>query len=156
MQKTNDRNLFLNNKFKKYYLIISIVICLFWVAISSILKLIGNNFLFNEVFFPYYNAMLIILLIVGMIIDEKIRKYPGIIVTLGTSIYCFSFIYMCTIDKNLTIPIVYIINIAISYIIFKYVYPKIIVIKNANKVFNTVYIIIVLSITLFIGMYYMI
>lgn len=156
LDKIEKRNeLFINAAFKKWYLIITCAICLLWVVIAFVLTIFNVEFIKKEIFNIYYNAIIIVLVIVGMIIDEKVRKNPGVIVTIGTSIYCFSYIALCSLNygfSKVIYPLIFICIIGLSYVVYKKIYPSIIVVKNMNKVFNTIYLIVLLSITLLIGM----
>lgn len=150
----NKNGLMFNSKFKKMYCFITFGICIFWILLVTVLNLFGNEFMFKNIFYTYYNALFIVLLIVGMIIDEKIRKYPGFITTIGTAVYSLCYIYLCCFRTNIFLVVLYVVNGVLSYLIYKYIYPKIIVTKNGNKIFNTIYLIIILTITLILGMYY--
>lgn len=151
MLKEKDE-LFLNYKFKKMYLIVTLLICMIWIVIMSIFNFIDVDILNGDNFFAYYNAFLVIFIITGMIVDEKIRKYPGLIVTFGTSVYCFSYVYICCLRGSFSFwVLLFLVNIYISYLVYKKIYPVIVVMKNGAKLFNTIYLIIILLITIVVG-----
>ncbi len=146
---------FLNGKFKKFYFIITISICLLWLAIALVLRLFKVDLINNDIFYIYYNAFIIVFLIAGMIIDEKIRKYPGLIVLIGTSIYCFVYVSLCSIGGtyvNVIVSFIFLLNVLLSYILYKRVYPLIVISKNKVKIFNTFYLIIMLTLSIIVGM----
>ncbi len=159
MQKRKE-NVFLSPKFKKLYVGLSCGLTMLITMILFIMMLAGNNVAqSNGSVFTYCTALMLIIVVVGMIIDESIRKYPGLIITFCTSIYTFSYILICFMKGGAsTVGYVmlagYALFIGISYLIYSKFYPILVVGEKYVKLFNTLYLIIVLMVTIVIGFMY--
>lgn len=158
--QNQKNNVFLNPKFKKLYAITSCGLFLLIALVLLIMMLCGNNVAKdNSEIFTYCTALLFILSGLGMFIDESIRKIPGMIIIVCTAIYSFSYIVVCFLKGDPSIfgyvlLGVYSCFIGISYIIYKNVYPIVLVKEKGVKLFNTVYLLILLTVTIVAGFMY--
>ncbi|MFI3329722.1 MAG: hypothetical protein R3Y05_04475 [bacterium] len=151
-----SNELFLGPAFKKWYIIITVVICLLWTLVSFGTYLFGNNNLLSADLFGYYNAFLVVFVVTGMIIDEKIRKYPGLVITIVSAIYYFCYIVLCMLRADCSLmsvmfSIAFLLYIGCSYLIYKFIIPRIVVLKYGPPIFNTTYLMITLTVTLVLG-----
>lgn len=159
MQKPKE-SLFLSPKFKKIYII---VVCSLWITsflIFSMLSLFGSDFVStNDNVYSYSTALFLVLVVMGMLVDESIRKYPGIIVSVVTAIQSFCYISICILKGGYSIAgiimqICFALYIIIAFLIYKYIYQMLVVKKNAVKIFNTLYLMLIVLITVGIGSFY--
>lgn len=153
-------NVLLSPKFKKLFFIVSCSFTMVITLVFWLLSINGDNYVAdNEYVFSYCTVLMFIFVVIGMIIDEKIRKYPGLLVTIGSSIYAFSFICICVIEGGYSISglimiLLFLLNITLSFIIYKWIYPKIVVGEKYIKLFNTFYLIVLIVVALTFGMFY--
>lgn len=159
MQKKKESLLF-SPKFKKMYIVITCCLWLLANIIFNVLYLFNNNVVASsDIVYSYSTALFLVFVVLGMIVDESIRKYPGIIVTLCTSVYSFSYVNICVLKagyglSGAFILLFFALYIVVSFLIYKYIYPKVVVRKNAVKWFNTLYLIFVVLMSIGIGSFY--
>lgn len=156
----NESQKVLGPKFKFYFfaitVIFSAVICL-WV--NTIKLLDGDLSDISADLYPYSLCILFIFVIAGMILDEYIRKYPGFLVLIGTSIYTLCYIGIAIAfggysSVGFVILLMYLLFVGVSVLLYKYFYPLLVVKNKHVKIFNTCYLVIVLLITISIGTIY--
>lgn len=158
MQKKKE-NVFLSPKHKIVYLIASSILSFLVLFILGGLTISGNDLVStNSAIFSYCTALYLLLVIFAMLIDEAIKKYPGLLVLCASALYSFVYVCICFIKGGQTITgyiIVsfYFVYIGLSYLIYKHFYPAI-VLKEKNKVFNTMYLIVFLMVTIVFGFMY--
>lgn len=153
-------NVLLSPRFKKLFLILSCSFTLIISLVFALLSIGGNNYVAdNDYVFSYCTVLMLVFVVIGMVIDEKIRKYPGLLVTIGSAIYSFSFICICVIKggcsiEGLIMVLLFFLNILLSFIIYKWIYPEIVIRDKYIKLFNTLYLIFIVLVTLTFGMIY--
>lgn len=158
MVKKKDE-LFLNGKFKKTYAIATIFVSIVFAIFCFVLSAINSSFIENEYLFSYTTCFYFVFIIGGLILDEKIRKYPGLVVVIGSACYSLSYMVFAVCKGGLSTlgiiyTIIYLLFMGLSFVIFKYLYPKIVVMRNGQKIFNTGYLMIIVSITFILGTLY--
>lgn len=154
----NSKGLFIGPGFKKWFIISTVSTSLIWTLITFILYLCGNNVLVSTTsqIFAYYNAVIIILTILSLILDEKIRKYPGLLSTICMSLFNFCYIFLCAIrgdfsSRGVILAACYFFYIGCAFLIYKFIIPLIIVKKRGLQIFNFIYLMIILNVTIVLG-----
>lgn len=158
MQKRTEK-VFLTPKHKIIFMGVTCGLSILVVIILCILTLIGNDLVIsNSAIFSYCTALYLLFVVFAMVIDEAIKKYPGLLVSIAVSIYSFCYIIICFIKGGqstlgYSMVIGYIIYIGLSYLLYSKVYP-IVAIKEKIKLFNTIYLMLVILITIAFGFIY--
>ncbi len=157
--RTNE--IFIGPSFKKWYIGITLGVCIVWTLITFVTYLCGNDLMVNGgTLFGYYNALVIIFAIISLYLEEKIRKYPGVLSVVCISIYYFCYIVLCMLRVDFTIfsiliSVGYLLFIGISLLIYKLLIPLIVVKKNGLQIFNFIYLMFLVNLTLIVGAFLM-
>ncbi len=158
MQRRNG-NVYLNPKHKIVYMAATCGLATVVLLLLTVLTLMGNDLVStNDSIFYYCTALYLLLTVAAMIVDESIKKYPGLLVLCATSIYSFCYVSICFIKGGQSILgyviiSLYLIYIVLSYLLYKKMYP-IIAVNNKIKSFNTLYLIVLVMFSIIFGFMY--
>ncbi len=155
--KTNE--FFLNGKFKKIYAIITFSLIMIINILFIFFYISKNNFLTDSVLYGYVTCFYFLFIALGLILDEKIRKYPGLLVVVGGAVYSSNYMFYNVLRGEFSLLgglycTISVLIVIASCFIYTIVYPKIAINKNGCKIFNTVYLMIIVSLTFILGNMY--
>ena len=93
---------------------------------------------------------------VSYVIDTNNRKEAGFLMLFAVPFYITAYLFICMLIGEVIFPMIAVMILIMSlvffgaYLIYKYIMPKILMIKNGYQTISFIYMIVVLTIVLFI------
>lgn len=144
---------------KKMFFYISASLVVMFVTFLVIAKNTGmNEELFSlETCQSYYLFSFMGLSAVAYVIDTNSRKEAGYLILFAVPTYITCYLFICMLVGNLKFPSIAIMILIMAlvffamYLVYKYLMPKVLSIKNGYQIISFIYMIVILTVVLFIS-----